>query len=193
MLHTQQELAPSRVTIEADEVSLSRIASESGIPLIQNPSNTLLQMLPAIDSMISRGAATSNPSGFSISQFSPGTGVWNPVDRVTDGGAYRFDTYRPEYRFVQGGKSHRVEKGVAIYGALARAGLSVGHYDTETACLHVPASMRPPLLYERAVTLASCTVPTYSRTDRSLSYTEVSESFASAFLAKLVFTEEENK
>jgi len=181
-----QKYAPSRVAVETNNRDeIQAIANEIEIPLIENSSERILNMLPDISSLILSGEIKPCPSGYETSYFDPTLLSWVPVLRPQTDGLFRFDCYRPEYRFVDSGVTRRVERAVGVYYLLALLHHEAGSYHSDTEELSFPAKMRPPILYERAAVLATCAVPEFNAGNGALVYGHIDSQFASLLLTKL--------
>lgn len=181
-----QRLAPSRLEIMApSKMAVEELATAINLPLHTDAAKRLLRVLPTLGSMLRAAPEVHAPTGYETYRFDPATLAWLPIDRVQDDGSYRFDCYRPEFRVVSDGVQYRVQRGVALYHALARARRNVLAYTEQGRTLTIPVQLRLPPLYTRALALCQGSAPEYDPDTRRLSFRGVEPAFAARLSRKI--------
>ncbi len=183
MRTTPQELAPAVITLAAPPAALERAAAGLGLAYLPDAARRLLGCLPTLASLHMAGRVESPPIGYQIEFLRTDTLEWQPVDRVTAEGAYRFATYRPEYRTNFGGTSRKTDRNTAVHTALARADRSIARYDADRFTFMVPADARLPSLYARVLVLCSGSLPSFRH--GILHYSHIPSEIAQAIIRLL--------
>jgi hypothetical protein len=181
-----ERLAPSRLAITAPSpLRADDVAAALNLPLHVGAAGRLLRVLPTLGSILNAAPVVAPPTGYETRRFDPAALTWAAVDRVHADGSYKIDCYRPEFYVVRGGQPRRVSRGLAVHHALAAAGRAVLAYAERDGSLSVPAGLRLPILYTRALALCRCSAPEYCPDAGRLRFGGVDPAFAALLNEKL--------
>jgi hypothetical protein len=178
----EQSLAPSVIQVDGgSEEALAELSAHTDVPFEPSVAGRLLRCLPSLASLLRAAPIAHHFSGFGARRWDVGRLEWLPIEEPEGDGAFFFDSYRPEHRFVSQGTIKKVSRSAAIYLASAAAGERLMEYVTtggELGDLIVPREAPPPALHARALVLCSGRLPTHDGRSRTLSYHLVPGSFA---------------
>jgi hypothetical protein len=154
-----------------DAGALGAAAAQAGLIVQQNAPEALLACLPPIDAKhLSAAAAVPLGTGWKIERFCTDGLRWVPATRsdVTSAShqLFRFEyRYQKHHLFCTAGLAMKVAPQVGKFLAMKRRRRQVTKYDAQHERLTLPATCRPPLLIERALTLCSGRPPRYEVID----------------------------
>ena len=180
-----QRDAPALVRVDAatsDDLAL--VATETGIAILPEASNHLLQGCPTLKEIATAIPITAPPGSTRTSRYEPGSGKWMPVAGVSGDGSYSFATRPMRYLVTCEERWFEVDSQLAKYAAAALSGVASLAYDPDSRVLHVPLGARLPGLFERAVVLCSGHAPTPAG-DGRIGYTDVPVHTARMLWSKL--------
>lgn len=177
-----QRDAPDLVLLSVPTAGdLIRVSRESGIPVQWNASLAILSAFAPPP--LARFEESAVPSGaWAVERFSQSRTAWVPSSVAEAGrvrrGLFRFRSeYAVRHIYRQGSATREVPPGLAKYWALGRRQRAM-RLDLSRRLVSFPMGARPPGLVDRALVVASGTLPALS--DGRLTYSGVTAPVAAA-------------
>lgn len=183
---------PPIITLSGTQNACDRLATTIGIAVQVDTPIAILSCLPAINDHQYRDLSTL-PIGrdWLIYRFDPHLLMWKRCQRdeavTCRFGLFRFSFAYERYFFLTTrGRAWKIPGQIGKYLILRRCNRNIFHYSVDTEELTVPASCRPPLLIDRALTLCTGSLPEFG--NATLCYRHVPLSVAIT-AARLLFQE----
>ncbi len=182
-----QREAPDAVVLSASAAGeLVRVSREARIPIQWNAPLAILSAF-APPPLASFGETTVPRGGWAVERFSHSKVVWLPssVDEANRArrGLFRFRSdYDLRHVYRQGAVTRDVPPGLAKYWLLGRRQRAM-RLDLTRGQASFPLAVRPPGLIDRALVVASGTLPVVS--DGRLTYSGITAPVAAATAAAL--------
>jgi hypothetical protein len=179
VMTTAQTEAPDAITLQGTTEDFRAIAATLQLQVQPDAPQSLLRRLPAVDdprtwvTTTLPGAVEQEIARFMLPSFQ-----WKPstvAEAISDaGGLFRLQGIQAsQYFFCVRGEVFASDAQTGKYLVACSAGRNVLKYDTSNQFLSMLATMRPPLLVERALVLCSGQLPAYDSGTKELRYSNI--------------------